>query len=59
VGKRLSLADLMLGVALQYIDFRYAHEWRTDAPRLARWHAGIVTRRSFHETLPPGFESPA
>lgn len=55
VAKRLSLADLMMGVALQYVDFRYPHEWRAKAPRLAAWHQGIVARKSFQETLPPGF----
>ena len=55
VGKRLTLADLMMGVALQYVDFRYPHDWRGEAPRLAEWHAGITARKSFQETLPPGF----
>lgn len=57
-GDRLSLADLTLGVALQYSDFRYPHDWRAAAPRLAAWHAGIVSRTSFEETLPPGFVKP-
>ena len=59
VARRLSLADLMMGVALQYIDFRYAHDWRSEAPKLARWHGNVTARRSFVETLPPGFEPPA
>lgn len=57
VGSRFTLADLVLGVALQYTDFRYPHDWRSRAPKLARWHAGITKRRSFGETLPPGFTS--
>jgi glutathione S-transferase len=56
---RFTLADLVLGVALQYTDFRYPHDWRGRAPGLARWHAGITRRRSFEETLPPGFVKPA
>ena len=59
VARRLSLADLMMGVAMQYVDFRYAHDWRSSAPKLAQWHSGIVSRRAFQETLPPGFEPPA
>jgi glutathione S-transferase len=59
VGNRFTLADLVLGVALQYTDFRYPHDWRSRAPRLARWHAGITARRSFEQTLPPGFVKPA
>ena len=55
VGNRYTLADLVLGVALQYTDFRYPHDWRSQAPKLARWHAGITKRRAFEETLPPGF----
>ena len=55
VGGRFTLADLVLGVALQYTDFRYPHDWRSRAPKLAHWHAGITKRRSFEETLPPGF----
>jgi glutathione S-transferase len=59
VGNRFTLADLILGVALQYVDFRYPHDWRAAAPRLAKWHAGIVQRKSFQDTLPPGFTPPA
>lgn len=58
VGTRLSLADLMMGVALQYVDFRYPHDWRSKCPHLAKWHAGIVSRKSFQDTLPPGFTPP-
>src|SRR5687768_1897934 len=58
VGKRVSLADLMMGVALQYVDFRYAHDWRSKAPNLAGWHAAIAARKSFQDTLPPGFTPP-
>jgi glutathione S-transferase len=55
VGKRLTLADLMMGVALQYVDFRYPHDWRSETPHLGAWHAGIAARKSFQETQPPGF----
>jgi glutathione S-transferase len=58
VGKRFTMADLVMGVALQYVDFRYAHDWRSRAPKIARWHAGIAARPSFEETLPPGFVKP-
>ena len=56
VGERFTLADLGLGLALEYIDFRYPHDWRSRHPRLARWLAGISTRGSFAETVPPGME---
>jgi glutathione S-transferase len=58
VGKRLSLADLMMGVALQYVDFRYPHEWRKKAPRLAKWFKKVAARDSFQATMPPGFTPP-
>lgn len=59
LAQRLTLADLVFGVALQYVDFRYPHDWRSASPRLAAWHAGIAARPSFMETLPPGFTPPA
>jgi glutathione S-transferase len=52
-GDRLSLADIALGAALEYIDLRYPHDWRKKTPRLAQWQAGIAKRASFIETLPP------
>jgi glutathione S-transferase len=58
VGNRFSVADLVLGVALQYVDFRYAHDWRSGAPKLAKWHAAIAARPSFVETQPPDFTPP-
>ena len=56
VGERFSLADIALGVALEYIDFRYPHDWRSQYPRLAQWLSGISKRGSFAETVPPGME---
>jgi glutathione S-transferase len=58
LANRFTLADLVLGVALQYVDFRYPHDWRASSPKLAQWHAGIASRRSFEETVPPGFLPP-
>jgi glutathione S-transferase len=56
---RLTLADVVLGVALQYIDFRYAHDWRGIRPALAKWAARMTSRPSFTTTLPPGFRPAA
>lgn len=58
VGAGFTLADLVMGVAVQYVDFRYPHDWRGGHPKLARWHAGVTARKSFQETLPPGFVKP-
>lgn len=55
VGNRFTLADLVVGVALQYVDFRFPHDWRAEAPKLARWHESVTRRKSFQDTLPPGF----
>ena len=54
-----SLADIALGAALDYLDFRYPHAWRTGFPDLDCWHAAISRRPSFAATLPPGLERPA
>ena len=55
VSDRLSTADLVLGVALQYIDFRDPHDWRGTRPELVAWCQRVTARPSFQETLPPGF----
>ncbi len=59
LGNRFGLADIVMGVAMQYADFRYPHDWRSRAPKLSKWLAGVATRPSFEETLPPGFVKPA
>lgn len=58
LGNRFGLADIAMGVAMQYTDFRYPHDWRSRAPKLAKWLAGVAARPSFEETLPPGFVKP-
>lgn len=58
LGNRFGLADIAMGVAMQYTDFRYPHDWRSRAPKLAKWLAGVAVRPSFEETLPPGFVKP-
>lgn len=55
VGAKFSLADLVLGVACQYVDLRYPHDWRGAHPRLKAWFDGIAARPSFMATLPPDF----
>ncbi|MEO1017870.1 MAG: glutathione S-transferase C-terminal domain-containing protein, partial [Pseudomonadota bacterium] len=49
----LNLAQITLGVALAYLDFRTPEEpWRTNNPNLARWYAEVEQRRSFKNTPP-------
>ena len=57
VGEAYSMADLGIGVALEYIDFRYPHDWRDRFPELAFWLASISVRPAFRETVPPGMEN--
>ncbi|MDH5486599.1 MAG: glutathione S-transferase N-terminal domain-containing protein [Gammaproteobacteria bacterium] len=54
MSDRFTLADLAMGVALEYIDFRYPHDWRGRYPRLGEWLAGLSARPAFIDTRPPG-----
>lgn len=54
LSDRFTLADLVMGVALEYTDFRYPHDWRQRHARLGEWLAGISARPAFVETRPPG-----
>ena len=56
VSDRFTLADLVMAVALEYIDFRYPHDWCGRHARLASWLAGASARPSLIETRPPGME---
>ena len=50
---RFGIADMAVAVALEYIDFRYAHNWRSRYTRLADWHAGVAERVCLKETRFP------
>ena len=53
-GIHLSLADIAVGCALGYVDFRFAQiDWRTPHPNLARLAEKLAQRQSFIDTLPP------
>lgn len=53
-GIHLTLADIAVGVALGYLDFRFpAVDWRSAYPNLARLHERLSQRPSFQDTLPP------
>jgi glutathione S-transferase len=52
-GIYLSLADIAVGCALAYLDFRFAQiDWRTDHPNLHKLHDKLMLRPSFADTLP-------
>ena len=55
MGIHLTLADIAVGCALGYLNFRFpAIEWREPHANLARLADKLATRQSFIDTLPPG-----
>ena len=53
-GVHLTLADIAVGCALGYLDFRFPQiDWRTPHPNLARLVQKLAQRPSFAATLPP------
>ena len=52
-GIHLSLADVAVGCALGYLDFRFADiDWRAAHPNLARLSEKLAQRPSFADTRP-------
>src|SRR4051812_29661113 len=52
-GIYLSLADIAVGCALGYLDFRFPDiDWRTGYPNLAKLQDKLMQRASFVETVP-------
>ena len=53
VGTHFSLADIAVGCALGYLDFRFPENaWRTEYPNVARLADKLATRQSFIDTVP-------
>lgn len=53
-GGKYSLADIAVGCALGYLDFRFPqHEWRSRHENLARHADRLLARPSFRDTAPP------
>jgi len=53
-GNHLTLADVAVGVALGYLDFRFAHiDWRGAHPNLQKLYDKLAARPSFVDTAPP------
>jgi len=53
-GNHFTLADIAVGCALGYLDFRFPQiDWRGDYPNLAKLHEKLSARPSFADTLPP------
>ncbi|CAM3460155.1 glutathione S-transferase [Bordetella flabilis] len=54
MGINYSLADVAVGCALGYMNFRFADlDWRTGHLNLARLFDKLSTRQSFIDTVPP------
>lgn len=52
-GSHLSLADIAVGCAVGYLDFRFPNiNWRADHPNLERLHEKLMQRQSFIDSLP-------
>lgn len=52
-GIHLSLADISVGCALAYLDFRFAHiDWRGAHPNLLKLQDKLMQRTSFIDTQP-------
>ncbi|MDF3837224.1 glutathione S-transferase N-terminal domain-containing protein [Cupriavidus basilensis] len=53
-GNHYSLADVAVGCALSYLDFRFPEiAWRERHPRLAAYQDKLGKRQSFIDTEPP------
>ncbi|CAA9426472.1 MAG: Glutathione S-transferase family protein [uncultured Ramlibacter sp.] len=52
-GIHMSLADIAVGCALGYLDFRFADiDWRSAHPNLAKLHEKLAQRASFQDSKP-------
>ncbi|MDR2186682.1 MAG: glutathione S-transferase [Azonexus sp.] len=53
MGTHFSMADIAIGVALGYLDFRLPDiNWRESHPHLGKLYAKLLQRPSFAETAP-------
>ncbi len=52
-GVPFTLADVAVGCALGYLDFRFPQiDWRSEYPNLVRLHDKLMQRASFADTVP-------
>ena len=53
-NNQFSLADVAVGCALGYLDFRFPSlNWRAPYPNLDQLHQRLMQRQSFKDTTPP------
>jgi len=54
-GIHMTLADVAVGCAVGYLDFRFPQiRWRGDHANVARLAEKLFARNSFIDTAPPG-----
>ena len=54
MGTHFCMADIALGSALGYLEFRFGDiDWRAAQPNLARLYEKLMQRPSFIDTVPP------
>jgi glutathione S-transferase len=54
-GNHFTLADVAVGCALGYLDFRFPQtDWRTPYPNLQKLYDKLAARQSFIDSAPPG-----
>ena len=52
-SNHMSLADIAVGCALGYLDFRFAHiDWRSEHANLAQLYERLAQRQSFKDSAP-------
>jgi glutathione S-transferase len=52
-GDRFTIGHIAIGIALGYLDFRFADlNWRDGHPRLAAWHSAFAARPSVQANPP-------
>ena len=55
LGDLATIGEVTIGVALGYLDFRYANEpWRSGHPKLTAWYEKVVKMPPLAETMPVG-----
>jgi len=53
MGTHFSMADIAVGTALGYLNFRFADiEWQESYPNLGKLYAKLMLRQSFIDTVP-------
>ena len=48
----VDLAQISVGVAASYNDFRFKEDWRAGNPKLAQWYERFIRRPSMQVTMP-------